>query len=296
MGAADVVPGVSGGTVAFITGIYEELLSSIKSVNSDAIKLLLKGEWAAFWQHTNANFLVVLLLGIVSSIAFLARLVSYCLENHPLLVWSFFFGLIAASSLHMMRQIKRWRLDLLVAIALGVFVAYGVTELKPSELSPNLLMVFGAGCIAICAMILPGISGSFILVLLGMYGYILQAVKDFQIAIIMVFVAGCGIGLLSFSHLLSWLFKRFHDATLALLTGFLIGSLNLVWPWKNTLSYYTSSSGKPKALEQENVLPATYELLSGAESFAISCMGLMVLGAFLVLLLEKVGEKVSKAS
>ncbi len=296
MGAADVVPGVSGGTVAFITGIYEELLDSIRSINFKALGLLFKQGPLAAWQHINGNFLLVLLLGVLTSVVSLARGISYLLDHHPLLVWSFFFGLILASSIHMIKQIKVWQATTLIAIVVGAITAYAIGEMKPSELSPDLTIFFGAGAIAICAMILPGISGSFILVLLGMYGHVLTALKDLQLITIAAFAAGCGVGLLSFSHLLSWLFKRFHDLTLGLLTGFLIGSLNLVWPWKQTLSYYQNRHGEQLALEQQNVLPTAYQSLTGIDPQTLWCLGLLALGMFLVFLLEKFGQKEVEAS
>ncbi|MFA7554086.1 MAG: DUF368 domain-containing protein [Spongiibacteraceae bacterium] len=295
MGAADVVPGVSGGTVAFITGIYEELLDAIKSINVKAIKLLFAEGVTAAWSHINGNFLLVLMLGIVTSILLLARVISYLLEAYPLLVWSFFFGLIVASCVHMVKQIKQWQPLTLIALLVGVVMAVAVTELKAVELVPGPAVFFGAGCIAICAMILPGISGSFILVLLGMYGHVLAAAKDLQVTLLLAFVAGCGVGILSFSRVLSWLFTRFHDATLALLTGFLIGSLNLVWPWKLVLSFYTNSHGKRFALEQENVFPWVYQAQTGIDPSTVFCVGLMVLGLILVFLLEKSGEKATEA-
>jgi putative membrane protein len=291
MGAADVVPGVSGGTVAFITGIYEELLNSIKSINPSALLVLLKQGPLAFWSRINGNFLIALMLGILSSVASLARVISYLLDQHPLLLWSFFFGLIAASSIHMIKQVKVWQPSLFIAIILGALAAYGVSEINPSELSPGLLMYFGVGCVAICAMILPGVSGSFILVILGMYSHVLTAVRNLDLLVLMSFAAGCGVGLLSFSHLLSWLFKRFHDLTLSLLTGFLIGSLNLVWPWKQVLSYYQNSAGEQLALEQKNILPSLYQSQVGVDSHTVFCIALMILGLVLVYLLEKSGRK-----
>lgn len=291
MGAADVVPGVSGGTVAFITGIYQELIDSIKSINPAALVILFKQGPAPFWAHINGTFLLLLLLGIASSVLSLARLISYLLAQHPLLVWSFFFGLIAASSLHMARQIRQWRFATVASLLVGGVLAYGVTELPPSELSPDLLMFFAAGSVAICAMILPGISGSFILLLLGMYTHILTAVKELQWLLLLSFMAGCGIGLLSFSHLLSWLFRRFHDLTMALLTGFLLGSLNLVWPWKVIVSYYQNSKGEQLALQQRNVMPWLFEQHNGVTASANYCIGLMIVGLLVVFLLEKCGRK-----
>ena len=294
MGAADVVPGVSGGTVAFITGIYEELIDSIKSIEPSALKVLFQQGFAAFWLRINGTFLLALMLGIATSVLTLARMITYLLETYPLQLWSFFFGLILASSWHIWQQIKAKNLQSAVALVLGAIVAFAIGELKPSEVDVQPLMVFAAGCIAICAMILPGISGSFILVLLGMYSHILEAIKSFNLELVATFAAGCGLGLLSFAHLLSWLFKRFHDTTLALLTGFLIGSLNLVWPWKQTLSFYVKDDGEKLALEQTNLLPGTYEAVVGANSHVIMCSALIVLGVILVLTLEKVGASSSE--
>jgi len=296
MGAADVVPGVSGGTIAFITGIYETLLGSIKSVNLTALKLLFSDGPKAVWHHCNGNFLLALGLGILTSILSLANLITYFLDNHPLYVWSFFFGLIVASSAFIARQISSWSVKHGVALVVGIAIAVAIAELKPAELSPDPLMVFLSGSIAICAMILPGISGSFILVLLGMYRYILEAISEFNLIVLFSFAAGCGIGLLSFANLLSWLLARFHDLTMTLLTGFLIGSLYLIWPWKQTVSFYTDRHGEQVPLEQKNVLPMNYQELTGVEAMTIGCVGLMFLGFLVVVSLEKWGEKFDSAT
>lgn len=294
MGAADVVPGVSGGTVAFITGIYEELLESIQSVNLAALKTLFKQGPLAAWQQINGNFLLLLVLGILTSIFSLAKIISQLLEQQPLLVWSFFFGLILASSFHMARQLKRWSLPVIIAVAAGIGIALVIAVLKPAELPATPIMLFLAGAIAICAMILPGISGSFILLLMGMYAHILAAVKELDWLVLLCFVAGCGVGLVSFSRLLAWLFRRFHDLTLALLTGFLVGSLFLVWPWKHTLSYYQNSRGESMALVRENVLPAAYQTLLGTDSQTLMCLLLAIGGFLIVLILEFFGAKLAK--
>ena len=291
MGAADVVPGVSGGTVAFITGIYEKLINSITAVNFSTLTILREQGIKAAWDSFNGNFLLVLGLGILTSILSLAKVITFLLNNHPLLVWSFFMGLIAASSWHMAKQIKVWSVKEIIVLLLGVAIALLIALIKPSELSSSLPLVFLAGSIAICAMILPGISGSFILVLMGMYRHILEALNNLDIALLATFAAGCGVGLLSFAHFLSWLLKRFHDLAMALLTGFLIGSIYLVWPWKHTITFYEKRKGVKLALEQENVLPATYQQLTGADSQMIFCLALVATGVVLVLILEKIGEK-----
>lgn len=296
MGAADVVPGVSGGTVAFITGIYEELLASIKAINPTALRLLFSAGPAAAWRHINGNFLLLLVLGILTSVFSLARLISQLLEQQPVLVWAFFFGLILASSIHMARQLKAWNPQTVVALVVGVVVAWGIALLKPAELPPSPILVFLAGAIAICAMILPGISGSFILLLLGMYSHILAAVKQLDLLLLLCFAAGCGVGLLSFANLLSWLFKRFHDLTLSLLTGFLVGSLYLVWPWKHTLSYYQNSKGEMLALTRENVLPGVFLELTGTDPQTLFCLFLVCCGLAVVLFLEFFGAKSAKSA
>jgi putative membrane protein len=283
------VPGVSGGTVAFVTGIYEELLTSIKSINPLALRVLAKQGFATFWSHINGTFLLVLMLGVITSFVSLARVITYLLVEEPLLVWSFFFGLIFASSIHIIRQIKVWKLGPVLALGVGALAAYTIGELKPADLPAEPLLVFLSGCIAICAMILPGISGSFILVLLGMYSHVLEAISELNWLLLATFAAGCGCGLLVFSHILSWLFNRFHDLTMALLTGFLLGSLNLVWPWKQTLSTYQNSKGVTKPLEQENILPATYHTITGVDPQLVLCVSLVIAGLMVVLLLEKIG-------
>jgi putative membrane protein len=294
MGAADVVPGVSGGTVAFITGIYEELINSIKSFNFTALKTLFRDGPVSAWRYVNGSFLLVLLLGIVTSIVSLAKLITVALEQYPLLVWSLFFGLIAASSWHMFKQIRRHSLVNSLLLIAGLILAYAIAEVKPSELPARPELVFMAGAIAICAMILPGISGSFILVLLGMYAHILAAVNAMDLLTLGCFMAGAGVGILSFANLLSWLMKRFHDATFSVLTGFLLGSLYLIWPWKHVLSYYQNRHGESLALEQVNVLPGSYHQLTGADPQTLYGLLLMALGFVGVLLLEFVGKATEK--
>ncbi len=294
MGAADIIPGVSGGTIAFITGIYEELLSSIKSVNFAALTVLMKRGPLACWQHINGSFLLALLIGILTSVFSFAHVITYLLEAFPLFVWSFFFGLICASSIFIAKQLKQWDLASFSVFSLGVVAAYFIGQMQPSEFQPSLLMVFGAGAIAICAMILPGVSGSFILVLLGLYNHILAAVRDFQWLMLLSFAAGCALGLLSFSYLLSWLFQRYHDLTLASLTGFLVGSLNLVWPWKQVSSFYESSSGEKMAFVSHNVTPQTYQLVTGLESNTLICMFLMFSGGLVIVVMEYAGTKFEK--
>ena len=286
MGAADVVPGVSGGTIAFITGIYERLIQAIRAFDLNWLKLLLRGQWRDCWQRADGAFLVALLAGIGTSIVTLAGAISWLLEHEPVLIWSFFFGLIVASSLFIMRQIRRWTVPVAVLLALGGGAALAVGMARPAEVEITTLYVFFCGAIAICAMILPGISGSFILVLLGAYAHVLDAVHQAQLGTLAVFLAGCVCGLLVFSHLLGWLLQHYHDPMMASLTGFLIGSLYLIWPWKEVLSYRISSSGEQKPLAWLNVSPERFAEVSGADSQVLLALLLAAGGIALVLGLE----------
>lgn len=278
MGMADVVPGVSGGTIAFISGIYEELLDSIRSVNATALKLLLKLRLGEFWRHVNGSFLLPVLLGIAIAIFSLARLMTYLLTYHPIAIWSFFFGLIIASSVLVARQVGHWNWRTVLAFAVGAVAAWWITVATPAETPNDWWFVMLSGAIAICAMILPGISGAFILLLLGKYQYIMQAVGDFNIPVIAVFVIGAVAGIISFSHLLSWLLKHLHDITVAVLMGFMVGSLNKVWPWKETVETYLDSHGVAQPLVQHNVAPGAFEQLTGQPSLLVQAILLCAVG------------------
>ncbi|WP_221627039.1 DUF368 domain-containing protein [Pontibacter sp. Tf4] len=290
MGAADVVPGVSGGTIAFISGIYEELLDSIRSVNGEAVKLLLRFNLAGFWKHINGNFLVGLLAGIGFSIVLLSRVVLYLLANEPEMLWAFFFGLIVASTVVVAKKITKWTPAVVLAFILGAAIAYWVTIATPTQTPDAYWFIFISGAIAICAMILPGISGSFILVLLAKYEYILGAVRDLKVATILTFGAGCLVGILSFSHVLNWMLKHYHNLTVSLLTGFMLGSLNKVWPWKQTLETYTDRHGEVKPLVEKNVLPTDYLELTGNEPYLLYGTLLAIFGFALVYFIDKITD------
>lgn len=285
MGAADVVPGVSGGTIAFISGIYDELLRSIASV-PEALMQLVRGRIKAAWQTANATFLLVLLAGILTSILSLARLITYLLAHHPVPVWSFFFGLILVSVYLVGRDIGRWNWSRCVSFLLGLAFAYWITVAAPIQWGSDPLTLFFAGAIAICAMILPGISGSFILLLLGLYATVLGAVKSLDLAVLAVFAAGCLVGLLSFARLLSWMLSHWRDLTLAFLTGLMLGSLNKVWPWKETISWRVDSKGEQVPLLQNNLLPAHFADISGQDPQLLLAVALAIGGIVLVLGLE----------
>ena len=294
MGAADVVPGVSGGTIAFIAGIYEELVDSIKSINQHALKLLFTLKLKAFWQQINGSFLFSILLGIGISIFSLAKLMTWLLEHYPIQIWSFFFGLIIASTVLVAKEIQRWHAGTVIALIIGAAVAYVITILSPSETPNAWWFIILSGAIAICAMILPGISGAFILLLMGKYAYILGAVSDLQFGILLLFAFGAVTGIVSFSHLLSWLLKKHHTATVATLTGFMVGSLNKVWPWKETLETYTDSHGAVHPLVEANISPAAFEQLTGTPSFLWQAILLCIFGFVLIFGLEYLGEKLNK--
>ncbi|EGQ9170081.1 DUF368 domain-containing protein [Vibrio cholerae] len=291
MGAADVVPGVSGGTIAFITGIYDTLLESIRRINPSLLKVWKAQGLAGVFRHINGLFLITLFGGIFTSIATLAKLISWLLVTHPIPIWSFFFGLILVSVWHMLRQIEQKKLSRLLWLIAGAIFAYGITVLKPLHLEPTYINVLISGAIAICAMILPGISGSFILLLIGMYAPVLGAVKTFQLDILLIFLTGCVIGLLSFSHVLSWLLRRYRDVTLTFLTGLMLGTLPKIWPWKETLSWRVNSSGEQVPLLQRNLSPFEFETLTSQPSEWLLALVLMLAAVALVLGLEKYAEK-----
>ena len=265
MGAADVVPGVSGGTIAFISGIYEEFIESLKSINLSALEALRKKGLKGFWKHVNGNFLLVLFLGIGISIASLAKLITYLLKEHEVSLWAFFFGLIVASIFLVGKTVKKWVPMNIGGLLAGAAISFWITTLQGVGGTEALWYIFLSGLIAICAMILPGISGSFILLLLGSYQVVLGAVKNMDVTIIAVFGAGAVTGLISFSKLLSYLFKRFHDLIIAILTGFLVGSLNKVWPWKSISEFRINSHGEKVPFIQENILPGDFSTVNDVE-------------------------------
>ncbi|MBK8488549.1 MAG: DUF368 domain-containing protein [Bacteroidetes bacterium] len=293
MGAADVVPGVSGGTIAFITGIYEELINSIKAIDLNAFKILFKKGIPAFWEKINGWFLLFLLLGIGISIVSLSKLILYLLTNYPTLLWSFFFGLVIASAIYVGSTIKKWNLQLIVGLIAGAAFAYYITIASPAQGPTELWFVFITGAIAICAMILPGISGSFIMLLMGMYEFILNSLTSLKISVILTFMAGAAIGIVSFSHLLSWMLRKYHNLTIAILTGFMIGSLNKVWPWKKVLETKIVHD-KEVVMKEVNVLPNVYTELTGKPDFLVQCILLMLFGLISIYTIEYLAGRKKK--
>ena len=288
MGAADVVPGVSGGTIAFISGIYEELLNSISSFNLSLFFVLKNEGFMKVWKMVNGRFLLALFIGICISVLSLAKLIENLLENHPILIWSFFFGLVLASIIYIAKQIKIWNIKCYLYLIFGLIFAYYITTLNPvltQNSSPWFL--FLAGMIAICAMVLPGISGSFILVLLGAYKPILNAINTKDFFSIIIFMAGAILGLLTFSRVLKWLFSKYKNYTLALLIGFITGSLNKIWPWKETISWRTNSKGIEVPFNTTSVSPFSFD----GDSKLLMAGLLAIIGFSLILLLEKLAVK-----
>ena len=259
MGAADIVPGVSGGTIAFITGIYEELLKSISSINFKIFGLLKDKSIKSVWHKINGNFLACIFSGIIFSVFSLSKTITLLIKNYPILVWSFFFGLILASSFIIGNAIRSWNFQKVISLIVGVIIAFSITRLSPVENPESLFYIFISGAIAICAMVLPGISGSFILLIMGSYTLILKALNELNLTVVLVFSLGCLIGLLSFARLISRFFESYRDLTIAVLTGFLIGSIDKVWPWKIVVLTRVDPSGETVPFIEKSVMPYYFE-------------------------------------
>ena len=260
MGIADLIPGVSGGTVAFISGIYEELLSSIKKMSGEVLGLLLKLKFKEALTKAPIRFLIPLLSGIFTSIILLARLLSYLLEVYPSFVWSFFFGLVLASTWLVAKRVTQWNMGNIIAFGITTISAYILVGAVPVETPENLPMFFFSGMIAIIAMILPGISGSFILLLIGKYAQVLDAAKNLQIDVLLAVITGAAIGLSIFARFLTWLFAKYHNISIAILSGFMLGSVRKLWPWKETIITRINSHGEIVPLIEKNILPHSIDV------------------------------------
>lgn len=287
MGMADVIPGVSGGTIAFISGIYDELLHAIRSADLEAFKMLIRFDIAGAWKRVNGWFLVAVLAGIATSLLSLSKLMTWLLANHPVQVWSFFFGLILISAPMIFRDVSSWNGKVYAALVFGIVVAYGITVLSPAETPVNLPFIFFCGALAICAMILPGISGAFILLLIGKYQYMITALVTFNFPVIITFVSGCVIGLTAFSHVLTWLLDHHRNITLALLAGFMLGSLNKVWPWKEVTEYRIDHLGNKVAAFDRSIWPWDYLERAGQEPLVGQAIGYAIFGVVLIYGIEK---------
>lgn len=312
MGTAEVIPGVSGGTIAFISGIYERLLNAIKGVNKDSIQALLKGRIKDVWKAVDGNFLAILAAGMAGGIVIGVFGVGYLLEHYPSPLWAFFFGLILASSIYIARQITQWNALSVFLVILGFVIAFGVTQITPVEGTINYLWIFFCGFIAISALILPGVSGSFILLLLGMYTIVRGSAEDFirhqsmdSLLVLLSFAVGCVVGLMTFARLMSYTFKHYKNQTLALLTGFMLGSLYKIWPWQNPMTYVNKSTGVQvpasevslpnenfKLLVEKNVLPNDF-----IGDPQVTLVVLSAVAGFVILFaLEYIGDRLGKES
>lgn len=281
MGSADIVPGVSGGTIAFILGIYEELLNAIKLLSGQVPRLLIKGKFKEAWETIPFHFLIPLGLGVAGAVLSLTNLLSHLLTTQPVFVWSFFFGLVLASVFLVSKRIVTWDLRDIAFMLVFTVIAYELVGAVPVETPANPITFVLSGAIAICAMILPGISGSFLLLIMGKYEQIIEAVKSFDIITIGFVGIGAVLGLALFSRLLSWLFKNHHDIVIASLTGFMIGSLRKIWPWKETITTRINSHGIEVPIVQQNVLPAGFDY-----SVVIAIL-LCIVAIFLIMTLER---------
>ncbi len=285
MGMADLIPGVSGGTIALVAGIYERLINAISNLDKTAVSYLIQRKWKSFWSHVDGNFLLSLVLGILTSVFLFSKLIHWLLENYPVYIWSFFFGLVWASGIYLLLQIKHKNFWVWFFWILGIILAWYITSLVPFEGRPTGFYLFFSGFLASIAMILPGISGSFILVLLGSYAFILQAVHELKIGVLLIVTVGVVTGLLSFSRLLKKLFRDYHDTTLGLLSGFLFGSLNKLWPWKEVIKK-DIIEGKEIILQTRNVLPSDFSSDPHLFGALISAFA----GVIILWFLEKAGK------
>lgn len=309
MGVAETIPGVSGGTIAFITGIYERLINAIKAFDPSLIAVFRKKGTGGLWSAIDGNFLVVLMAGMVVGLVVSLVAVSWLLEHFPPIIWAFFFGLIIASIIYVGGQIKAWKASAVIAFILGAAVAFGVTQVPSAQANDNLLFIFVCGAVAVSAFILPGISGSFVLLILGMYQFILHdTLKDGVLAqqdsnailIMAVFGAGMALGLATFSRILSWAFREYHNITLAVLSGFMFGALNKVWPWRLPTVVMTEEGQRlevaagglqglefDKVIYEVSVLPARYAGETGESAFLAATIISMIAGFVIVLYLDR---------
>jgi len=280
MGASDVVPGVSGGTMAFILGIYEELIDSIKSIDLKVIKLLFSLKLKTIFEVVPWRFLLSIFMGILIAVFSLARGIEWLLENRPIFLWSFFFGLVLSSGLTVSKRISSWRMSIIAGAVIAVVVSYIIVGLVPVSTPDTPSFLFLSGMIVICAMILPGISGSFILVLLGKYQTILSAVNSREIVTLGIFALGAAIGLITFAQVVSWLFKRHHDLTVAILMGLMLGSLRKLWPWKETILTTLDRHGQEVPLQQINISPPNFDVAF------FTAVGVAIIGFLIVIALD----------
>ena len=287
MGAADVIPGVSGGTIAFITGIYDRILFVISRVHIQAIRILLKEGIKAFWVYVDGFFAICLLCGILLSVLIFSHVFSYLFIYYSIYLWSFFFGLVSMSGFYMLKQVAPWGAGECFVFVLGCVIAYCIGLLPVFTVGSDLWVFFLCGAVAVCAMVLPGISGSFVLLLLGVYGIVLEAVRELNMQVLSVFALGCFIGLLSFSRVLLWCLIKYRNISVAFLTGLMLGALGKLWPWRQTLESWDNGKGVVIPVVQKNIMPSSYEVLTGGSAEILSCLGVMVFAMGLVYFVER---------
>ncbi|MBE9480740.1 MAG: DUF368 domain-containing protein [Bacteroidetes bacterium] len=291
MGAANVIPGVSGGTIALITGIFERLINSIKSFNFKAIKLLFTGKFKEFVKYTDLYFLIAIIAGIVIAIVTLARLFDFLFENYPVYIWSYFFGLVLASVYFVGKTVSKWTVSVIITFIIGTAIAIIISLLNPAIENKNFFYLIICGVAAICSMILPGLSGSFILFIMGNYKLVaIDAINNVDIKILIPVLIGAVGGLLVFSHILSWVFKKYRNETISLLTGFILGSVSILWPWQNKiflldeLGNHILKKGEPIVVSYERILPEAFN-----SQFFIA-IGFIILGILSIWIIEKSAE------
>lgn len=285
MGIADVIPGISGGTIAFMLEIYEDLIKSIRSFDLQFVKLLLRGKFKEASAAVAWRFLCAVVFGIACAILIFSRVVTWLMEHHPVLLNAFFFGLILATVPIVAQAMKKWDASKIIALVLSSIGTFYFVQLVPVQTPETWWFIFLSGALAICAMILPGISGAFLLLLLGKYQFILNALHEREIGIILIFVSGIVVGILSFVRVLEWLFRSYHDMTIAILTGFVIGSLNKIWPWKQVLQSITTDSGKVMVIQDANMWPAAFD------GQVVAVIVLAVVGFVVAFLLHAIPQK-----
>jgi len=286
MGAANVIPGVSGGTIALITGIYERLINAIKACDITAMKLLFARDFAKLWQHIDGRFLCAIALGVIVSIVTLAKLFEYLLTAHERFTMAFFFGLITLSLYYVAKRISSWRPSVIASLLIGSTIAIGIALLAPASENSSFFYVFLCGVVAISSMILPGLSGSFVLIIMGNYALVLGAISSLSMNILLPLALGCAAGLILFSHIIAWIFKHFENQTLSLMTGFVLGSLVVIWPWKNAVMQTVQRANKPP---KEVVASYQWYLPELTSANTWVCIALMLAGAITIYLMERFG-------
>lgn len=294
MGAANVVPGVSGGTIALITGIFERLINAIKSVDHISIKLLFTGKIKQLWERLDMNFLIAIFAGIAAGIISIARIFGYFLEHYPVYIMSFFFGLILASVFFVGKTVSKWNYAVVLFFIAGAAIAISLTLLKPAQENSSLIYLLLSGAVATCSMILPGLSGSFVLILMGNYQLVMiDAVNQLNLTILAPVILGGVIGMILFSKLLSWVFKKFRNQTISVLTGFVLGSLGVIWPWKNIIPA-TDAAGNILLKDSQPIIEGYQWFLPQLSTQLIIAIAFMIIGIAIIWLTETIANKIEK--